>query len=141
MDTLSALTAIFALAGAAIIGGILYIHLTVGLNFDVLPLRIFWPSKVKAYRKLRLERIQVGRFFTVTSACGHSLELRGIDLCTQLDKVGEYIQCPHCLRWVKVISVIDGQLMNDGEKERQMKEYQEWKEAMERLSDHPGLGY
>jgi hypothetical protein len=137
LNASSPLSLIIALSALAIVGGILIIHLTVGLKFDVLPLRIFWPSKVRAYPKQRVERVEAGCFFTVASVCGHVLELRGFDLCIRLDKMGKYIQCPECLHWEKIISIIEGRLMNAQERELQMKEFQAWIEAMERLEDFP----
>jgi len=120
----------------AIILGIIVIQMSVGLRFDV-ALRILWPSKVKAYRKLRTERVNAGRFFNVTGACDHVLEMSGLELCRRLNAVGEYVQCSKCLRWVKVASIKDGRVMSEQEKEQQMKDYLVWKEEMASLADLP----
>jgi predicted ATPase len=82
--------------------------------------------------------VEAGRFFDVTAQCGHVLELSGVELCDRLVSLGEYIQCPECFRCVKVVSIADGRVMTPQEKEKQARDYQVWKEEMERLAEYIG---
>ena len=93
------------------------------------------PKRVKAYRRLRLERVRAGRFFNVTCQYGHVLEMSGLDLCNWLASLGDDILCPECSRYVRVVSIADGRSMTEQEKEQQMKGYLKWKEETERAGE------
>lgn len=110
------------------------------LEFPIGPWRLITPKKVKAYRRLRTERIDAGRFFDVTCEFGHTHEMTGVDLCRHLDGLGESILCPSCVKWVKVIRLVEGRVMTVGEKELQEKDYSAWLDEMERARSYVGGG-
>jgi hypothetical protein len=91
------------------------------------PWTLFTPKRVKAYRKLRTARVRAGRFFDVTCERGHVFEMTGAALCYRLDGLGEHMQCPECLAWVKVASIVEGLAMNEEQREQQEKDYEAWK--------------
>ena len=89
------------------------------------------PKKVKAYHKLRLERVKAGRFFSVICVFGHNFEMSGLDLCNWLASLGDNVFCPECSNYVRVVSIVDGRLMTEQEREQQWKDYLIWKEETE----------
>jgi len=89
---------------------------------------ILSPKKVRAYRKLRRERVEMGRYFTVTCERGHVIEMTGFDLCCHLNSIGEKLQCPECVAWVKVHSIIVGRETDYFTQSRQLKDYEDWLE-------------
>jgi hypothetical protein len=101
---------------------------------------ILTPRKVKTFRRLCLERVKAGRFFNVTCVFGHVLELSGVDLCYRLAGLGENIWCTECLKRAQVRSIAEGRLMSEQEKEKQEKDYLEWKDEWERLGWKMGNG-
>ena len=60
--------------------------------------------------------------------------MTGVGLCRHLDGLGECVQCPQCLGWVKVTSIVEGRVMSEEQKEQQAKDYQAWKEETIRLT-------
>ena len=91
------------------------------------PWRLLTHTKVQAYRNLRRERVNLGIFFDVVCVEGHAFEMSGAQLCWHLDGLGEYVQCPQCLKWTKVLSVMEGRAMTEDEKNEQQKDYEAWR--------------
>ena len=87
---------------------------------------ILSPKKVRAYQSLRCQRVEMGRYFTVTCERGHVIEMTGFDLCCHLNSVGERLQCPECVSWVKVGSIIVGREMNHEARNKQLQDYEDW---------------
>jgi len=111
--------------------GIWLILLTIfGLTIFFVAMRfwILWPSKVKAYHKLRRERVEMGRYFIITCERGHSVEMTDLELCWHLNSLGESMTCPQCGSWVKVSSIVIGREMDYETKNNQLKDYEDWLE-------------